>query len=211
VGRRDADTIAPVMHFDDDHLLTLLDTPTTAWSDRDDLRDAAVLLLLVDHDGVDHLVFQQRPDTLPSHPGQIAFPGGAKDEPSEDALRCALRETHEEIGVPPGLVRVLGRLRNRISIAGYMVTPFVGRLTAPVDYVAAVGEVDEVFEIPVPPILEAERWSFRENRRPLAEVKHVPFFEWNERVVWGLTAIILRDFLRAALGRAPVGAFRKDR
>lgn len=203
------------MRFDDDDLTRLLDDPATHWSDRADLRDAAVLLLLVDHDGVDHLVFQQRPETLPSHPGQIAFPGGARDEIAgsedvEDALSCALRETHEEIGVPPEHVRVFGRLRDRISIAGYMVTPFVGRLIVPTTYVAEPEEVDEVFEIPLPPMTDASLWSFRENRRPLAEVRHVPFFEWDGRMVWGLTAIILRDFLRVALGKAPVGRVRRQ-
>lgn len=196
------------MRFEDELLRSRLDDPSPVWLQRDDLRDAAVLLLLVERDGVDHLVFQQRPVTLPSHPGQIAFPGGARDAEDEDALSCALRETEEEIGVPARAVDVLGRLRQRISIAGYMVTPFVGRLDRPRIYAPEPGEVDEVFEIPAAPLLEPGRWSFRANRRPLAKVRRVPFFEWEGRIVWGLTAIILRDFLRAVLGQAPVGALR---
>jgi hypothetical protein len=84
----------------------------------------------------------------------------------------------------------------------------VARLTTAVDYVPRPEEVVDLFEVPVADLLEERRWSVRPNRRPSAEVRRVPFFDWQGRIVWGLTAIILRDFLRAVIGQAPLGPER---
>ena len=193
------------MTVSDHPLRERLEPATGEWRTRETLRDSAVLIVLVRRDGRDHLVFQQRRDDLPAHAGQISFPGGARDE-GEDAVACALRETQEEIGVPPEAVTLLGRLPDRVSILGYLVAVFVGRLDRPRPYAAEAAEVVEVFEIPYRAMLEEPRWSFREISHPLAQVLRVPYFDFEGRTVWGLTGIILRDFLRAANGSAPGGA-----
>ena len=84
------------------------------------LRDAAVLVPVVRRETRDHLVFNRRPDALPWHPGQVCFPGGARHG-GEGVIDCALRETEEEMGVDPASVKLLGRLPDRISIAGFRV------------------------------------------------------------------------------------------
>jgi 8-oxo-dGTP pyrophosphatase MutT (NUDIX family) len=174
-----------------------LDAPDGAWRTEGELRDAAVLLVLVERDGTDHVLFNVRRHDLPAHAGQVSFPGGARDG-DEDAVACALRETEEELGVPHDALRVLARLPDRVSIAGYLVAPFVARLDRPVPYAPDPSEVADVFEVPLRALLEPGRWRFRSLDHPRARFKDIPYFDYHaEHTVWGLTAIITRDFIRA--------------
>ena len=91
-------------------------------------RPAAVLLLLDARAGEECVIFQQRSAQVEDHKGQVSLPGGRRDEEDDSLLRTALRETHEEIGVPPGAVEVLGRLDDITTGTGYAVSPFVGAL-----------------------------------------------------------------------------------
>lgn len=196
------------MRLPDDLLRDKLPAPGRAWHSREGLRDSAVVLLLLDRGGVDHIVFQQRQPHLPTHAGQASLPGGARHG-DEDALACALRETWEEMGIPAEAVRPLGRLPERISIAGHLVAPFVARLDEPPAYAPDCSEVEEVFELPLSDLLRAELWSWRPVTHPAAQgIDRVPYFELGGRTVWGLTGIILRDFLKCVLGHAPRGPRR---
>ncbi|MDH3590557.1 MAG: CoA pyrophosphatase, partial [Planctomycetota bacterium] len=172
------------------------------WVSQEHLRDSAVLAILVERDGVDHLVFNRRRDDLPYHPGQICFPGGAR-EGDEDAVACAVRETCEEMGIPSDSLEVLGRMPDRVSIAGFRIAPFVARLTRLVPYAPAADEVAEVFEVPCGAFFQGELWGFTEARTKLARFRRVPFFQHGERRIWGLTGIMLRDFVTQVLGFAP--------
>jgi hypothetical protein len=157
------------MKLSDDVVRARLELPLGDWNSREGLKDSAVLAILVELDGEDHLVFNKRRDDLPWHAGQICFPGGAR-EGGEDA-----------------------------------VTPFVARLKEPRPYALHEAEVAEAFEIPCAALLEKERWSFTTTKHPLARYHRVPSFLWEgARDVWGLTGIILRDFVTMVLGRAPI-------
>lgn len=186
----------------DAHVRDALAPPDTDWRTEGDLRDAAVLLVLVERDGVDHVLYNVRRDDLPAHAGQVSFPGGARDG-GEDAVRCALRETEEELGLPPDAIDVLARLPDRVSIAGYLVAPFVARLDRPRPYVPDPSEVADVFEVPLPRLLERERWRFRTLEHRRARFRDIPYFDWDGYTVWGLTGIITRDFVRAVSGFDP--------
>ena len=183
------------MRLEDAEVRARLDKPEGVWRSEKGLRDSAVLAILVERDGLDHLVFTQRRDDLPVHAGQVSFPGGAC-EGSEDAVSCAVRETCEEIGLVASGLTVLGRLPDRVSIAGFKVAGFAARLTEDQLYRPQISEVSEVFELPFAGFLEPERWSYRKTTHPLARFPNVPVFDYGERRVWGLTAIILRDFVR---------------
>jgi 8-oxo-dGTP pyrophosphatase MutT (NUDIX family) len=180
----------------DAHVRDRLAAPSLEWRTEGELRDSAVLLVLVQRDGVDHVLFNVRRDDLPAHAGQVCFPGGARDG-DEDAVRCALRETREELGLPEESLHVVARLPDRVSIAGYLVAPFVARLDRPRSYAPDASEVADVFEVPLPALLEADRWRFRDLSHPRGRFRWVPYFDYDGYTVWGLTGIITRDFVRA--------------
>ena len=179
-----------------------LELPMGDWRTQDGLRDSAVLALIVERDGTDHMIFNRRRDDLPHHPGEVSFPGGVR-EGDEDAVACALRETCEEMGVGHDHVEVLGRLPDRISIAGFKVTPFVGRLLGEPTLTPAEDEVAEIFEVCCATFVEDHRWGYRETTHPLARFRRVPYFDSDVHRVWGLTGIILRDFVTQVMGHAP--------
>lgn len=180
-----------------------LELPLGDWRTVEGLRDSAVLAILVERGAEDRLIFNRRRHDLPSHAGEICFPGGAR-EGTEDAVTCAVRETCEEMGLSAGDLEVLGRMPDRVSIAGFLVTPFVARLRGTPDHRAAAEEVAEVFEVPVALFLDPTRWGFTETTHKRARFRHVPRFDSDEsHRIWGLTGIILRDFVTQVMGFAP--------
>lgn len=185
------------MHLDDAALRARLDPRDRGWESDPGLRDAAVLVPLVRRGDRDVLVFTLRRADLAAHAGQISFPGGGR-EPGEDPIACALREAEEEIGLAPPAVDVLGRLPDRVSIAGFLVAPVVGRIAAPAAWRPLPSEVAEVFELPVAPMFDETRWSWRPSKHPLAKFPKVPALALDGRDVWGLTGIVLRDLLERA-------------
>src|SRR5687767_8442733 len=119
-----------------------------------DARDAAVLIPIV---AVPEptVIFTVRTDTLPSHKGQISFPGGSIDEDDASARDAALRETQEEIGLDPGNVRVLGELDDTPTfVSGYVVHPFVGWLDEKPSLTPNPAEVAEILHVPLAHLAE---------------------------------------------------------
>jgi 8-oxo-dGTP pyrophosphatase MutT (NUDIX family) len=191
------------LRLGDDLVRARLELPLGDWHSWRELKDSAVLAILVERDGRDHLIFNRRRDDLPFHPGQICFPGGAR-EGDEDAVTCAVRETCEEMGLSPDDLLVLGRMPDRVSIAGFKVSPFVARLVRERPYRPHEAEVAEVFEVPCEALLDHAAWGFTRTQHPLARFGRVPYFEWDEdHRIWGLTGVILRDFVTQVLGQAP--------
>lgn len=179
-----------------------LELPLGDWNSRPGLRDSAVLAILVERGGEDRLIFNRRRDDLPFHPGQICFPGGAR-EGDEDAVTCAVRETCEEMGLDPADLEVLGRLPDRVSIAGFRVAPFVSRLAGPRPYRPAPDEVAEIFEVPCAAFVDPGGWGYTATEHPRARFRRVPFFRYEHHRIWGLTGIMLRDFVTQVMGYAP--------
>jgi 8-oxo-dGTP pyrophosphatase MutT (NUDIX family) len=165
-----------------------------AWRPRAGLRDAAVLAPIFTRDGRDRLFLTKRREDLPDHPGQVAFPGGAR-EGDEDALACALRESAEEVGIVPATVEVVGRLPDRVSIAGFMVACFVARVPDPAGLPFDAREVERVFDVPLALLREESRWRYEDRVHPAGTFRQVPFFEWDGPTVWGLTGMFVRDLV----------------
>ncbi len=137
------------------------------------------------------VILTKRAARLKHHPGQIAFPGGKQDATDATLIDAALREAHEEIGLPADLVDVLGELPPHQTVTGYQVTPVLAMITGHYDIVAEAGEVSEVFEVPLAHVLdtamyrtEGRRWQGR--KRLYYAVPHGPYY------IWGATARILR-------------------
>jgi 8-oxo-dGTP pyrophosphatase MutT (NUDIX family) len=159
----------------------------------EDAKDAAVLIPIV-AEPEPTVIFTVRTDTLPSHKGQISFPGGSIDPTDASALDAALREAHEEIGLDPASVRVLGELdTNPTFVSGYVVTPFVGWLDEPPKLEPNPGEVAEILHVPLAELVDDIRKEpgFEHEGRPYPTEAWV----WHDHVIWGVTARIVRLFL----------------
>jgi 8-oxo-dGTP pyrophosphatase MutT (NUDIX family) len=155
---------------------------------------AAVLVPLLFKEGELHVLVTQRTQTVDHHRGQIAFPGGACDPGDADGVATALRETSEEIGVPPTVVRVLGALDDLRTITNFVVTPFVGIIDEPVEYSLSACEVEAVIEVPIRYFLDPTRLRVEQWERQ-GQVHEVLFWDYGKHTIWGATARILKDLL----------------
>jgi 8-oxo-dGTP pyrophosphatase MutT (NUDIX family) len=149
--------------------------------------------LYLDAAGVAHAVFTRRRHDLRRHAGEISFPGGRR-EPGETLLQAALREAHEEVGLAPEDVDVVGALAPvGTFVTNYAIYPFVGVIEPGTAWVPQAREVAEVLELP----LEEVRAAHGEKRLVR---KGIPFrtdtYEVGDAMIWGATARIVADLLR---------------
>ena len=163
----------------------------------DGLRHAAALLLLYPHAGQWHVPLTLRGASLRHHTGQMSLPGGRLDQ-GESVEAAALREAHEEIGVVPADVDVVGLLTPLpIAVSGHLLHPVVGvAATRPV-FALAEHEVEALFEVPLAHLQQAEavQWEVRQRARPPYGEMDVPGFDIDGVRVWGATAMVLAEFL----------------
>lgn len=158
---------------------------------------AAVLIPLLIKRGEWHVLVTQRTQTVGHHKGQISFPGGACEPQDADLLATALRETHEEIGIPAKMVEVLGTLDDFATTTSFAVTPFVGIVPHPYAYDINPQEVDQVIEVPLSFLYQPG--SLRAERRTVNGHQHeVLFWDYGPHTIWGATARILKSFLDLA-------------
>jgi 8-oxo-dGTP pyrophosphatase MutT (NUDIX family) len=178
--------------------------------------DAAVLVLLYDHRGEPHMVFQKRSAHVLHHKGQISFPGGAVDPTDPDHRFTALRETHEEMGVRPEHVDVFGQIDDILTISDFRVTPFVGWLQEyPYEFRYPADEVAYLLEVPVEHLFD--RRNFVPDRRTIDGKEVIlPAYRFRDELIWGATARMLTNFLDLwsmldPLGRVPPASTLVDR
>jgi 8-oxo-dGTP pyrophosphatase MutT (NUDIX family) len=164
-------------------------------------RDAAVLLLLHEVDGEEHILLQVRTSTVQHHRGEISFPGGRRDHTDVTLLDTALRETHEEIGVPPGMVEVFGMLDDtETRVSNYRVRPFVGAVTPGFDaFLHAEREVSALLQVPVAHLIDPASHVWKAVDQDGATVA-MPAYQFGEHVIWGATARILAQLLELLEG-----------
>lgn len=156
---------------------------------------AAVLVPMLWIDDAVHLLYTRRAASLPHHQGQVSFPGGTLDPGDASVTATALREAHEEIGLRPEDVRILGTLDDIETMTSrFLITPVVGVVPYPYSWTPSPREVDQIFTVPVADLLapDAERretWEFSGNAVPIS---HFPVAG---QVIWGATHRITRNLL----------------
>ena len=189
-----------------DHLLKCFDFPASRHSRQNqnedehnsllnsvgkDLVDASVLIPIIDRPQGLSILFTQRSQNLKNHPGQVSFPGGRVEKNDQDAIATALRESHEEIGLLPERVNILGQLETCLTGTGFKVTPIVGLVEEPLSLQLAMDEVSEIFEVPFPLLLENNRYRTDCVTLPNGEARTFYIFDYPERHIWGATARML--------------------
>ncbi len=168
-------------------------------------RLAAVLVALFSETGdVDdqaRLILTRRPETMPSHQGEVAFPGGGHQPGDVSLAATALREAHEEIGLDPAAVTLIGELDVLgPTRTGFLIHPYIGVHHGRPSLVPHPREVSRVFDVSLTELLDdgvhhEERWSYPQLNGA------VSFFTLHDETVWGATARILTNFLTGLVGR----------
>jgi 8-oxo-dGTP pyrophosphatase MutT (NUDIX family) len=169
------------------------------------VRASAVLAVLFDDaDGLATVVLTRRAQHLRSHRGEVSFPGGGEEPHDADLWATALRESHEEVGLEPAAVHLLGGLDHLRTVTGRSyVVPFVGCVDEPPRLEPDPGEVERILLVPLAELLaegvyREEYWGLPGMERPIM------FFEIEGDTVWGATASMLRNLLELVLGLPPL-------
>lgn len=159
--------------------------------DQKSLRDAAVLIPVIDDGDEARVILTQRTATLRKHSGQIAFPGGAVDPDDENVDFAAKREAQEEIALDPGLVEVVGRLPDYLTMTGFRITPVLSVVKPGFDLVPNPAEVDAIFEVPLGFLMDPANHR-QESRVWEGRERHYFSMPYGDRYIWGVTAGIIR-------------------
>lgn len=157
----------------------------------DVVRPAAVLVPVVARDNGLTVLLTQRSEHLPNHAGQVAFPGGKIDAGDDGPLGAALRETREETGIAERFVTPVGYLPGVYSGTGFFITPVVATLDTGFLIRPEPGEVDDIFEVPLPFLMDPGNHARKEavwkgRKRSYLEMPY------GDHYIWGITAGILR-------------------
>ena len=166
---------------------------------------AAVLIPFLQKEDGWHLLLIRR-TVMPHdrHSGQVAFPGGRCDPTDPDAVTAALREAQEEVGITPNDVRVLGRVRDMLTITNYRVTPIVGLVPWPYEFISQEEEVDRIFTIPLNWLIKPANRAIQMRGLQLLgqDVPVIYFQEYDGELLWGASAritLLLLEALELAL------------
>ena len=153
-------------------------------------RAAAVLVPIVARPGALTVLLTRRTDHLRDHSGQVSFPGGRVEPQDAGAEATALRETHEEVGLEPQRVEVLGRLSDYHTRTGYRITPVVGLVSPPFELRLDAHEVAAAFEVPLGFLLDPANHQ-RQAREYQGRTVHFFAIPYGEHYIWGATAGML--------------------
>jgi len=165
-------------------------------------RKSGVLVLFYERGESIYTILMQRNVYDGKHSGQVAFPGGKKEEIDKDIYATALREAKEEVGIKSSDVEVLGQLSNVfIPVSNFYVTPVVGMLHYVPDFIPDEREVDELIELPVENLLLDEYLQTTKIKMGNGNLLKTPAFVFNKKVVWGATALILNELKYILLER----------
>ena len=158
--------------------------------------EASVLIPILTFKKDLEILLTKRSNSLKNHPGQIAFPGGKKDQSDSSPIETALRETQEEVGLNPKNVEIIASLPSHKTATGFVIKPYLGLINQPFSETLRQGEVDEIFTVPYEYILNEKNFSIQTRKwngsqRSYYVVPYGPYY------IWGATARILLNLSRA--------------
>lgn len=175
---------------------------------------SAVLIPLVQVNEEWHVLFEVRSLTMRAQPGDISFPGGRIDPTDATPVDAAIRETHEELGIDPSSIHVLGQMSAFIPTSSFVVYPFVATVDNHLRHQLNKEEVEEIFTVPVNWLLNYEPYLHKVPVQPMPltdfpyeKISNGNQYQWRSRVIeewfydyeqytiWGLTARILKHFV----------------
>lgn len=158
------------------------------------VKDAAVLIPIVDTGKQLNILLTRRAEHLTHHPGQVSFPGGKVEASDENHIAAALREAQEEIGLPVENVTILGQLKPYQTISGFAVTPIIGLIKQPDFFTQDENEVAEIFQVPLRHFLQAKNHhqviTFHQGKSH--SIYFMPYKHYN---IWGATAAMMADLV----------------
>jgi 8-oxo-dGTP pyrophosphatase MutT (NUDIX family) len=159
-------------------------------------KHSAVVLLLFEKEEKTYGILTQRHEYEGAHGGQISLPGGKREDTDLTLQHTALRENQEEIGIKPEQVEIIHTLTDvYIPPSNYLVTPFVGVINKPPIYQLDDFEVKEVIEFPISRLFEKDVIQEKTMEFKNGISLNVKYFNIEDKVVWGATAIILEEFV----------------
>ena len=158
----------------------------------ENLTEAAVLIPIVERNNGLKVILTKRSNKLKQHPGQVSFPGGKSEKTDKSLVATALRETREEIGINNKNVEILGQLSKHVTITGFKITPFIGKIRTGFSTKIQTSEVSEIFEVPLsylsnPKNFRVESVKWKGKKRFFYSIPYGPYY------IWGATARILKN------------------
>lgn len=176
-----------------EHIKSKLSSLNPIYLPDDGSKRGAVVIPIFERKNRLFVLFTKRTEDLPTHKGQISFPGGRREETDESLLACALRETKEEIGLSS--LEVLGELNQyKTHTSNYLLSVFVCLIHYPFHLTINEKEVDEIIEVPLDDLLDNEQWVHKDIN--LETNNHrVWFFDYQSKIIWGATAEIMKQFI----------------
>lgn len=157
-----------------------------------ELRDAAVLIAVVDDGDEARMIFTQRTSSLRKHSGQIAFPGGKIDHADETPEFAALREAEEEIGLARHFVDVIGHLPSIPVLSGFRITPVLSVVRPGFELTLNPHEVEEAFDVPLSFLMNPDNHT-RESAMFRNIERNYYVMSYEDWRIWGITAGIVRS------------------
>jgi 8-oxo-dGTP pyrophosphatase MutT (NUDIX family) len=161
------------------------------------LRPAAVMIPLIEHENRWYLLLTRRAEHLMEHRDQVAFPGGAMERGDGDLLSTALREMKEEIGVVPHAVTIFGDLGEMPVITGYLVRLFVGKIPWPYELKINRDEVKDVFIVPLEWLADPNHRTLKFRSYAGREFPVIFFDDYEGQQLWGASAEMTLNLLTA--------------
>lgn len=170
--------------------------PDMAFNQNSNFLEASVLIPVLTFKKNLEILLTKRSINLKNHPGQIAFPGGKKENFDISPIETALRETEEEVGLSRNLVEIIASLPTHKTATGFIIKPYIGIIRQPFEETLHCGEVDEIFTVPFDHILNGENFSIQTRKwngmeRKYYVIPYGPFY------IWGATARILLNLSQA--------------
>lgn len=161
-------------------------------SDRPSWQRSAVLIGIIEKSNVPHLVLTRRTSKLHNHAGQIAFPGGKRENQDKSDEMTALREAREEIGLQPDYFTKLGELCFHYTSTGFEIRPVVGLIGQGAQFVKNDNEVDEIFTVQLSFVLDLKNYVIV-SKTAGAEMRSFYALSYENHYIWGATAAMIRS------------------